>query len=305
MKDSATSTSLNGLRRLEELSRSLGGGTAHGDELPAPFTLFEDAIRKFEASFGGGRRVVKSRESEELWASTLLDGLPKAELSSLDIDRLCDIPSISMSPVFIAHLQTRKIPLSRRAIISMVRSYHREWGELINRFGVVEFLRGRFSAVEDEGSPRLRLWRGYVRFLVDLNDVDNLSLEAVNNRLSSTQLAVRFGIDDDSGFMSAVTSTAIRRICQRPRPSPDELQYVVDGLLPYRWFRPRDLGRALSNLILMNSGCPPSVILKAVQGIVIAHPNLGPLPVNRARWAETVDEEAIATAQRWEWNETV
>jgi hypothetical protein len=305
VKGSVIRTSLHGLRRLEELSRSLGGGIGNCDEPPPLFPLFEEAIKKFEASFGARRRPVKSREAEELWASRFLDGIPKAHLTSLDIDRLCDIPSISMSPAFIAHLQSRKMPLSRRATIAMVRSYHREWGELVNRFGVVEFLRGRFSEGEDEGSPRLRLWRGYLRFLVDPNDVDNLSLEAVNNRLSSAQLAVRFGIDDDSGFMSAVTSTAIRRICQRPRPSPDDLHYVVDGLLPYRWFRPRDLGRALSNLILMNSGRPPSVIHKAVQGIALAHPNLGPLPRNLVRWGETVDEEAIAAAQRWAWDEKV
>lgn len=280
---------LRGLyRRFDE---RLGGGEEAVDE---PFPQFSAALGTTEERLRRETSRVAVPGAIAVWEAVMAERLPPSQLSSLVVDRLCAIPQVAMSHPFLTFIQSQNRRISEWGLVGLVRSYHQEWAELLNRFSVIEVIRSHLADDREPKSPRVRVWKVHLRSLVDANDVDNLSLEAVNGRLSPGHLVHRFGIDEDSAFMSAVVATGIRRVCQKHRPSADDIDFLAEGLLGYRWLRTRDLGGALSTVIRINHGRPPSKVRAAIGRLAAAHPALGPLPEHRERWLDLVGEAAVS-----------
>jgi hypothetical protein len=204
-----------------------------------------------------------------------------------------------MSPLFISALQREELTLTERGLIGLVHSYHQEWGDMLNRFGAVELIRSCLNKFPEEKSSRLISWRTNLRVLVDPNDVDHLSFEIVSTRITPQQAASRFSIAEDSAFMSAVVATAVRRISQRFRASAEDYEYLTTILIKYPYFRPRDLGRALSSAVLISRGAPPDKLRQSIEEVAQSHPALGPLQQNRSKWESLLDERAIAVFEGW------
>jgi hypothetical protein len=265
----------------------------------APFSRCKEVLSEMECRNSPSQAKGSSYPLMTLWRKVLSDEIQFRQLSGLEINRLCAIPPIAMSQLFILALQREELTLTERGLIGLVHSYHQEWGDMLNRFGAVEFIRSCLSKFPEEKSSRLISWRANLRFLVDPNDVDHLSFEIVSTRVAPQQAGSRFGIAEDSAFMSAVVATAVRRISQRFRPLAEDYEYLTKILLPYRYFRPRDLGRALSSAILISRGVPPEELRRAIEEVGQSHPALGPFPENRAEWESLMDERAVAIFEGW------
>jgi hypothetical protein len=238
-----------------------------------------------------------------LWRKVLSNEIEFGQLSALEINRLCSVPPIAMSQLFISALQREDTSLTERGLIGLVHSYHQEWGEMVNRFGAVELIRLCLNKFPEEKSSRLISWRASLRVLADPNDVDHLSFEIVSTRTTPQQAASRFSIAEDSAFMSAVVATAIRRISQRFRASAEDYEYLTTILLAYSYFRPRDLGRALSSAILFPKGIAPEELRRAVEKAAASNPALGSFSKNRAEWHSLLDERAVAVYEEWVSNQ--
>lgn len=293
-------TCIESLDRLKGLYRRFNERLSGGEEaVDEPFPQFTAALGTTEERVRREKSRVVVPGALAVWEAVVAGRCPASQMSPLTVDRLCAIPQVAMSQLFLTLIQSEKRPVSEWGLVGLVRSYHQEWADLINRFSVVEVIRSRLADDTEPKSPRVRVWKAHLRCLVDANDVDNLSLEAVNGRLSPGHLVHRFGIDNETAFMSAVVATGIRRICQKHRPSAEDIDFLADGLLSFHGLRSRDLGRALANVIAMNHGRPPSKVRGAIERLTRAHPVLGPLPEQRSRWIELVGETAVATVEKW------
>jgi|GEM_PF-3939283 len=265
----------------------------------APFSKCKEVLAEMEFRNSPSRAGGSSYPLITLWRKVLSNDIQFRQLSGLEINRLCAVPQIAMSQLFILALQREDLKLTERGLIGLVHSYHQEWGDMLNRFGAVELIRACLSKFPEEKSSRLISWRANLRVLVDPNDVDHLSFEMVSTRIAPQQAASRFSIAEDSAFMSAVVATAVRRISQRFRPLAEDYEYLAKILLAYQYFRPRDLGRALTSAILISRGAPPEELRRAIEEVGQSHPALGPFAENRAEWQSLLDERSVAVFEGW------
>ena len=276
-------------KRIRENNQNIG----------APFSRCEEVIAEMKARMSPSRGAGVSYPLMMLWRKVLSNEIQFGQLSALEINRLCSVPPIAMSQIFISAIHHEDLSLTERGIIGLVHSYHQEWGDMLNRFGAVDFIRSCLSKFPEEKSSRLISWRANLRVLVDPNDVDHLSFEIVSTRTTPQQSASRFSIADDSAFMSAVVATAVRRISQRFRASADDYEYLTKILLAYPYFRRRDLGRALSSAILLAKGTPSAELKRAVEEAAGSNPALGSFSDNRDKWNSLLDERAVAVYKGW------
>jgi hypothetical protein len=265
----------------------------------ARFSRCKEVLSEMEYRNSSSQGANSSYPLIMLWRKVLSDEIRFSQLSGLEINRLCAVPQIAMSQLFIFALQREEVTLTERGLIGLVHSYHQEWGDMLNRFGAVELIRTCLSKFPEEKSSRLISWRANLRVLVDPNDVDHLSFEMVSTRLAPQQAASRFSIAEDSAFMSAVVATAVRRISQRFRPLAEDYEYLAKILQAYQYFRPRDLGRALTSAILISRRAPPEELRRAINQLGQSNPALGPFQENRAKWQSLLDERAVAVFEGW------
>lgn len=292
------------LGRFESLSQKLEEQFGSRERIAQrPFRRSEEVISRLEGIVIPSRSSSVSSGLLKSWRLVASGEISLSDLSSLEVNRLCAVPSIAMSQLFISKLQQAGVLITERGILGLVHSYHQEWADLINRFGAVDCIKGCLARLPEERSSRLDIWRTNLRFLVDPNDVDHLSAEMVAIRLSPHHLSTRFSIAEDSAFMSAVASTSVRRLCQRFRASAEDYEYLTGTLLAYHYFRPRDLGRALASAILVHRGVPPQDFRRAVIEAGSSHPSLGSLPLHRPAWLALIGERALAALEQWPWDQ--
>jgi hypothetical protein len=288
------------LRRFESVPGSFAEHIRQKNQtFCAPFSRCKEVLAEIESRISPSQGAGLSHPLMTLWRKVLSNEIQFRQLSALEINRLCAVPAIAMSQNFIAALQREELALTERGLIGLVHSYHQEWGDMLNRFGAIEFIRSCLAKFPEEKSYRLISWRANLRVLVDPNDVDHLSFELVSTRITPQLAASRFSIAEDSAFMSAVVATAVRRISQRFRVLAEDYEYLTTILLKYPCFRPRDLGRALSSAILISRGAPPDELRRSIEEVGQSHPALGPFPQNRVKWESLLDERAVVVFEEW------
>lgn len=281
---------LESLDRLGRLYRRFEDQPQREEEnAEQPFPRFLEVIGLAEERVRQEEVRLAAPAALAVWDAVLTGAQPAEHLSPLMIDRLCAIPRVAMSQPFLTFFRAENRQISEWGLIGLIRSYHQEWADLPNRLGLVELIRSRIPKGASPRSPRVRVWKANLRCLVDANDVDNLSLESISGRLTPAHLSHRFAIDEDSSFMSAVVATGIRRVCQKHRPTADDIDFLARGLLSYRFFRPTDLGRALANVLTAYRVNPPHKVRTAVERLAQSHSALKALPEHQAHWPAFID----------------
>jgi hypothetical protein len=287
------------LDRISEINIGFEIDQGENDQGTAIFKKYEMALDSIEES-----QLCRATNVHETYLLTLWEQFKKSisitsTNSRVTMDRFCTVPKIAMSSEFLRITREFNCNISEVGIGALVRSYHISWGEMVNRLNAVEAIRSMIAKRDHLKSPRIRLWSANLASLVDTNDVDNLSLQIINKRQSPLRVARQLAIDPDTSFFSAVVAMSVRRICQKLKPSPGEIALLTSGLLEYRSFRPSDLGRAISNAIMLNRGSPPTAVKVAVVRLTESYPMLGASGDSRQKWETLLDKAALEAFDRW------